>query len=127
MASDGHCGYRAVAAQIYGNEDMWAQVRTDCYNEVHARQDLYQRVLTWINVNELLRKIACYVRPIMDMTYWMDLPELGHIIATRYNVAFISYSASGGNLCLPVTVPAGVGPPINTVVLGQVTNHFILV
>ena len=126
VKGDGHCGYRAVALQIYGDEESWGRVRSECYTEVRDHQELYERVLSWIPVSELLCKLAWY-EPWVPEYYWMTLPEVGHIIATRYNVAFISYGSSGGNLCLPVTVRAGVQPPTDTVVLGQVPAHFIAV
>ncbi|XP_058215852.1 uncharacterized protein LOC131326949 [Rhododendron vialii] len=44
VRSDCHCGFRAIAAQLYGSEDEWAQVRQDLIQEIEQNWVLYDQL-----------------------------------------------------------------------------------
>lgn len=44
VEGDGHCGFRAIAAHIYGTEECWVQVRHDLIQEINQNRALYNAV-----------------------------------------------------------------------------------
>lgn len=127
VAMDGNCGFRCVALAIYGDENDWPTVRRDCCRSLTTHRTIYERVIPWVSFEELHRRLAHFHGSCSE-DHWMSLPEVGHIVATCYNVVFLSYSNSGAVTCFPVTDPDGRGPPVKTIVLGHVNMcHFISV
>ncbi|GAA0152966.1 hypothetical protein LIER_11317 [Lithospermum erythrorhizon] len=128
VKADGNCAYRAVALHIYGNENEWDRVRKECCMKLYQHKELYQEIMPYDDLDVLFRKIAFFGVDNAPLFNWMTLSEVGHIIATRYNVVLFSYGRTGGLTCLPVIVLAGVGPLTSTIVLGHVFgySHFIL-
>ncbi|XP_057452663.1 uncharacterized protein LOC130744502 [Lotus japonicus] len=55
---------------------------------------------------------------------WMHLPKMGYLIATRFQVVFISISLDSSYTYLPLR---GGAPPLEhpVIVVGHVTNHFV--
>ncbi|TNV97638.1 hypothetical protein C5H24_12755, partial [Xylella fastidiosa] len=85
VKADGHCGFRAIAAQIYGTEEGWAQVRHDLIQEINQNRYLYNAVYQEQNrADELLGSLSCWM-PTAPDTNWMDCMSLGIVIASRYN------------------------------------------
>ncbi|XP_020255315.1 uncharacterized protein LOC109832304 [Asparagus officinalis] len=131
VAADGNCGFRAVALAIYGTEDDWVKVRQDLVADLQNRSALYARILGGrsarsSNVTNLIQSIAHYHGP-ADDDYWMAVPDCGHVIATTYNVVFMTFSEHGGNTCLPAILDETQGPPTRKVVCGHLSNdHWIL-
>ena len=99
--------------------------------ELTRWKQLYAGLFGVSDVDEYLDSISYYNDDggMAPQRYWMQLPELGHIIATLYNCICVSYSLSGGFTCLPCIVEYGMGPPSRTVVLGHIQqmSHFISV
>ncbi|GAA0167208.1 hypothetical protein LIER_22191 [Lithospermum erythrorhizon] len=58
---------------------------------------------------------------------WMSLPELGHIIATAYNIVFVSYGIHVGYTFLPIIVDDDIESPTRTLIIGFIhqARHFI--
>ncbi|KAI5344217.1 hypothetical protein L3X38_012094 [Prunus dulcis] len=65
VAADGHCGYRAIAALLRYGEDGWVQ--------------------------ELKHSLA-YFGPDANFDRWMTMPDMGHIIASCYDVVLVHLS-----------------------------------
>lgn len=126
VIGDGNCGYRVVALHVYGNENLWKTVRQECYLELNSRRELYERVLT-MTVQEIAFKICHWTDGGCTNAHWFEFPDIGHIVATRYNIVVVSYGLTGGVLALPAIVDPGAGPPKSTLVVGHVGNHFIKV
>ena len=129
VIGDGNCGYRCVALYVYGDQELWPKVRSECCQELLKHQDLYQAVISYVPTDEVFDKIAWYGPDFAPKVHWLSLPTIGHIIATCYNVVLVSYSYHGACTCLPVIVPDGVGPPTGTIVLGHssTAEHFFLI
>ncbi|KAI8538323.1 hypothetical protein RHMOL_Rhmol09G0093700 [Rhododendron molle] len=52
VLGDGHCGFRAIAAQIEYSENDWRRVREELSEEIEQNFDLYRRVFPvhdWAN------------------------------------------------------------------------------
>ena len=117
---------------IYGTEDDWVKVRQDLVADLQNRSALYARILGGrsarsSNVTNLIQSIAHYHGP-ADDDYWMAVSDCGHVIATTFNVVFMTFSEHGGNTCLPAILDETQGPPTRKVVCGHLSNdHWILV
>lgn len=62
VKADGHCGFRAIAAQFYGTEEGWAQVRHDLIEEIIQNRYLYDAVYREQNrADEILESLRCWM------------------------------------------------------------------
>ena len=130
VIDDGNCGFRAVALAIYGDQEQWKNVRTDLITDLQRRTDLYNQIFHGnTTVDELIERIDYFDSDPAPRRKWMSVPDCGHVIATYYNVVFMTFGPHGGNTCLPAILDGGRGPPINTLVLGHVHrgSHWVLV
>ncbi|XP_008228065.1 PREDICTED: uncharacterized protein LOC103327505 [Prunus mume] len=92
VATDGHCGYRAIAALLGYGEDGWVQVRSDLLNELESYSVHYSALYGYENrVYELKHSLA-YFGPDANFDRWMTMPDMGHIIASCYDVVFLKPS-----------------------------------
>ncbi|KAG9143067.1 hypothetical protein Leryth_006329, partial [Lithospermum erythrorhizon] len=96
-----------VALHIYGNEKEWARVRKDCCLKLDSRRDFYAQLMPWIDVDSLYKQIAYFEDGFAPRAHWMSLPEVGFLVATKYNVVLVSYGFVCGITCLPGIVPDG--------------------
>ncbi|XP_057469657.1 uncharacterized protein LOC130758736 [Actinidia eriantha] len=86
VQADGHCGFRAIAAQLGYGEDNWAHVRMDLIEEIQTNMKLYNVLYREYNyANTLLHSLAWFT-PTAPQAYWMDSMALGVVIASRYNL-----------------------------------------
>ncbi|GAA0138516.1 hypothetical protein LIER_00247 [Lithospermum erythrorhizon] len=127
VKSDWNCGYRVVAFHLWGDEDRWLEVRKECYRELNHRKDLYNRIFGNLSsVDDILNKIE-WEGTNAPIDKWMTLPELGHIIATTYNIIFVSYGIHGGYTFLSIIIDDDIESPKRTLVIGFIhqVRHFI--
>ncbi|XP_058218516.1 PKS-NRPS hybrid synthetase cheA-like [Rhododendron vialii] len=125
---DGHCGFRALAAQLYGSEDEWAQVRHDLIQEIEQNWVLYDQLYPERNyVSQVLQRLRCF-QPSAPEDHWMDSISLGLVIASTYNVVLHTFDmiASSCFTHLPLSshpVPLAARTHI---AIGRVNgNHFV--
>ena len=103
VKADGNCGYRAIAALLGKNEDAWPQIRVDLIRELQScREEYVQLFGSDERVTDLLQSL--YVDNIhgVSLDKWMVMPDMGYIIATKYNVVFIHLSALGWMTFFPL-------------------------
>lgn len=129
VKSDGNCGYRCVAALLGFGESNWSQVRRELRDELYEHQDLYDRVLVEHGRSAILLNSLDYEGDeFAPFDKWMTMPEIGFIIATRYNVVVFSISER-----LTLTIPplrGAVPPPIHRTEIGIAfvdKSHFVQV
>ncbi|VVA36899.1 PREDICTED: PKS-NRPS hybrid synthetase [Prunus dulcis] len=92
VAADGHCGYRAIAALLRYGEDGWVQARRDLLNELESYSVHYSALYGSENrVYELKHSLA-YFGPDANFDRWMTMPDMGHIIASCYDVVLVHLS-----------------------------------
>lgn len=88
VASDGNCGFRAVANVIGIGEDNWSLVRKeleshfDDYSRLYGNDDM---------VHELIHSLSHFDGS-ASREYWMTMPNMGHVIASRYKIILVHLS-----------------------------------
>ncbi|KAH9750386.1 protein FAR1-RELATED SEQUENCE [Citrus sinensis] len=92
VVADGNCGFRAVANLIGIGEDSWAQVRKDLVIELQSHFNDYKRVFEYAGRAEEVLHSLLYFENNPGREYWMTMPEIGHIIASKYNVVLLHIS-----------------------------------
>ncbi|CAL2267010.1 unnamed protein product [Prunus armeniaca] len=85
---DGNCGYRIIAMAMGFDHNEW---RRKCIRE-HKRY------------NEIERALNYFGDGFAPFFYWMTMPDMGHIIATCYNVVLILLSMRQCLTFLPFSV-----------------------
>lgn len=127
VIGDGNCGYRVVALHVYGDENEWTRVRNECFIELRSRPALYDKVIP-SDTTQLANKIAHWTDGYCSPYHWFEMPDIGHIVSTRYNIVVVSYGSHGAITTFPVIVEPGVGlPPTTPLVMGHIGAHFIMV
>ena len=128
VKADGHCGYRSIAGLLGMGEDGWGTVRQDLVHELHTFHDEYVQLYGSIDrVAELVYSLSCfdYFAP---YDRWMTLPDMGHLIASRYNIVLVHLSI---RQCLTYLPLRSVSPaPLHhkLIALGFVEDcHFVQV
>jgi len=91
VKADSNCGYRAVAAQLGMGEESWALVRQDLIRELQQWQDIYAKLFGSNDRVAELRQ-SLYVDKETSIKNWMTIPDMGYVIASRYNVVLVSLS-----------------------------------
>ncbi|KAH6787647.1 hypothetical protein C2S52_007199, partial [Perilla frutescens var. hirtella] len=128
VKSDGHCGFRAVASLLGFGEDCWLKVREELVEKLCNHRHYYVNFYGSTElVAELLEVLSCFIIP-APYKSWMTLPDMGHLVASRYNVVFVHISKQQ---CLTY-LPLRSNPPPNlqhrVIAIGYVNeNHFVQV
>ncbi|XP_073220740.1 uncharacterized protein [Cicer arietinum] len=91
VVADGNCGFRAIAALLGWTEESWPLVRTQLDKEIRLHQDLYANVFD-DSVESVRNSLNISGLGAQGQDKWMCLPDLGYVIATRYNVILVSLS-----------------------------------
>lgn len=131
VKSDGHCGYRVVALALGLGEDAWRKVRIDLFHSLRSLSILYESIFGRSRVAELKHSIEYFEEPLIaPKDYWMDMPEMGYVIATCYGVVVTHVSRSLCLTCLPFSVHPDIleGSEIREIGIGFVNDdHFVQV
>ncbi|KAK9927752.1 hypothetical protein M0R45_024920 [Rubus argutus] len=129
VASDGHCGFRAIASCIgYGNEHGWFKVRKDLINELKFNKVHYAQLYrSDQRVDELLHALDYFDSTCVYKEHWMTMPDMGHIVASCYNVVLMHLSSVQNLTFLPLrSVPTSLSFPPE-IAIGFVNEHFVQV
>ncbi|XP_052210141.1 uncharacterized protein LOC127813254 [Diospyros lotus] len=90
--SDGHCGFRAIAALLGMSEQNWGDIRLNLIEELHVFRAEYSQLYgSNMRVDELMHALSCF-ESVAPPQHWMTLPDMGHLIASKYNVVLIHLS-----------------------------------
>ncbi|XP_068471255.1 uncharacterized protein [Phaseolus vulgaris] len=130
VRADGHCGYRAVVAQLGMGEESWAVVRMNLLKELSEWRQEYVQLFGGDDRYEYLKKSLLVEHMSMAGTdKWMTIPDMGYVIANRYNVILVSLSMLQSLSIFPLRTQA----PSNfrqhrIIAIGHVHgNHFVQV
>ncbi|KAH1265761.1 Serine/threonine-protein phosphatase 7 long form [Glycine max] len=87
IKADGNCGYRAIDALLDMGEDSWSLVRN------HLLKEMYINVFYGIDKFEELKwSLLVDGLSMVTMDKWMNITDMGYVIASRYNVILVSLS-----------------------------------
>ncbi|XP_028061474.1 PKS-NRPS hybrid synthetase CHGG_01239-like [Camellia sinensis] len=87
--ADGNCGFRAIAGLMGLTKAEWVQVRRDLLQELHTHIDHYTHLYGSHDRIKELTHILSYFEPNPGYHRWMIMPDMGHLIASCYNVVFM--------------------------------------
>ena len=92
VKDDGNCGYRCVGSLIgYDEDNGWNKVHYDLHKEVLMHRGLYESMFTKKVVEDVIGILNCHDSP-CPRSKWMQMPEMGYIIASAYKVVLILIS-----------------------------------
>ncbi|XP_062089769.1 uncharacterized protein LOC133796314 [Humulus lupulus] len=103
VIGDGNCGFRAIADLIgIIDEDGWTKVRKDLLNEIESHLEHYRELYgVHGRIDELIHALSFFdVRAPRER--WMTMPDMGHIIASCYNVVLFHLSKNQSLTFLPL-------------------------
>ncbi|KAH6797774.1 hypothetical protein C2S52_022328 [Perilla frutescens var. hirtella] len=128
VKADGYCDFRAIAGLLGFGEDYWLRVREELIEELCNHRFYYVKFYGSPEcVTQLLEALSCSTIPALHKI-WMILPDMGHLVALRYNVVLVHISKQQ---CLTY-LPLQSNPPLKSqhkmIVIGFVNNnHFVQV
>ncbi|KAH1265994.1 hypothetical protein GmHk_01G001590 [Glycine max] len=93
VKSDGNCGYWSIASLLGIGEDSWSLVRNELIKELGKWSHDYINLFGGIERYEELR-LSLLVDGFSKVSVdkWMDITEMGYVIALRYNVILVPLS-----------------------------------
>ena len=85
VLSDGNCGYRALALQLYSNEDNFDTVRKDIYEYLNINKNSFNHLNPQLNGNSISSNE--YIKHVSENKFWMGDLELS-VVSTLYDAVF---------------------------------------
>ena len=101
VIGDGNCGYRVIAQYQYNQQERWADVRQDLIDELNNNRQLYINEMGEARFNEINIRLDWFHGG-CDIPWHFQFPDMGSLVATKYQRVFISYSSSGCLTYLPL-------------------------
>ncbi|KAH1243401.1 hypothetical protein GmHk_07G020485 [Glycine max] len=128
VKADGNCGYRSIAILLGMGEDSWPLVRNELIKELGRWSHEYMNLFGGTERFEQL-KLSLLVDGFSKVRVdkWMDITEMGYVIASRYNVILVSLSRQQSMTFFPLRSQQ---PPDSSghrmICVGHVFgNHFV--
>ncbi|XP_058752396.1 uncharacterized protein LOC131625559 [Vicia villosa] len=90
VRDDGNCGFRAIASLHGYGTNGWSMVRRDLEKEIivprsKLYEDLFGKRLPTVRSSLVIETLGQ-----QPPNEWMTLPDMGYVIANRYNVVLVS-------------------------------------
>ncbi|CAL9018219.1 unnamed protein product [Prunus brigantina] len=125
---DGNCGYRAIAMAMGFGHNEWCRVRKDLLQQLHDMSSVFKRCIReHKRYNEIERALNYFDDGFVPFFCWMTMPDMGHIIATRYNVVLILLSMRQCLTFLPFSVQSS-ETKLHEIAIGFVDDdHYVQV
>ncbi|KAK9927819.1 hypothetical protein M0R45_024985 [Rubus argutus] len=132
VSSDDHCSFRVVSSLLgNSNEDGWNRVRSDLMKELEFNSAQYTQLF---RSEERVDKLYHALTYSDSGTTFLDpeehsmiMPDMGHIIASCYNVVVMLFSSTQCLTFFPLrTLPLLISPP-KEIVIGCIDKHFVQV
>ncbi|XP_028068092.1 uncharacterized protein LOC114270722 [Camellia sinensis] len=118
--TDRNCGFRAITGLMELTEAEWGQVRCDLLKELHTHKVHYTQLYGSHDKIEELTHILSYFEPNPGYDRWMTMPDMGHPIASCYNVVLYHLSAQQCLTFLPLR-----SVPISQVQWREIAIRFV--
>ena len=91
VPSDDNCGFWAISGLLNLGENGAVQVRKDLIHELYSDLDYYSHMWDEDRIQGLT-EILSYLEPYPGQAHWMDMPDMGPLIAWIYGVALFHLS-----------------------------------
>ncbi|XP_028079318.1 uncharacterized protein LOC114281076 [Camellia sinensis] len=126
--SDGNCGFRAIAGLLDLGKNDWVQVRRDLLHELNNHKDEYVILYGSHERVEKLTHILLYFEDSPCFDCWMTMLDMGHLIASFYNVVLYHLSLQQCLTFLHLRSPPVTPADRREIAIGFVNgNHFVQV
>ncbi|XP_071689097.1 uncharacterized protein [Rutidosis leptorrhynchoides] len=123
-----HCGFRSVASSLGRHEDCWPQIRSELLEEIRMHHATYVDMFGEVELKRIYNVINLPLNTPATSQYWMILPIMGFLIASRYNVVLLFLSNLADTTCLPLWSSPPVVQSHYVCVIARVHgNHFVKV
>ncbi|KAL5194743.1 putative protein FAR1-RELATED SEQUENCE 10 [Glycine soja] len=130
VKADGNCGYRSIGALLGMGEDSWPLVRNELLKELGRWSHEYMNLFGGTERFEQL-KLSLLVDGFSKVSVdkWMDITDMGYVIASRYNVILVSLSQQQSMTFFPLrSQPPPDSSGHRIICVGHVFgNHFVQV
>ncbi|XP_035832790.1 uncharacterized protein LOC118481692 [Helianthus annuus] len=106
VTPDGHCGYRSVAVGLGFTEHAWPNIRRDLLLEIDHNKPRWKHVFETYNEGDFKRirkSIEWHSVKGCDESHWMEMPQVGLLIAQRYNIVLHVLSIEWSSTIFPLT------------------------
>ncbi|KAG5547693.1 hypothetical protein RHGRI_013403 [Rhododendron griersonianum] len=125
---DGNCGYQAIAVALGHDENEWTNIRKILFMELEHYFSLYEGTCGDKELAKELRHKLNFYRSPAPKDRWMIMPEMGHLIASVFQVVVVFLSNHQCLTFLPLRYPPLPLESRRLIALGHVNgDHFVMV
>ncbi|KAH1261765.1 hypothetical protein GmHk_02G004560 [Glycine max] len=122
VKADGNCGYRSIVVLLGMGQDSWSVVRNHMLKELANFSEDYIKLFSGTERFEELRMSLLVTRD-----KWKYITDMGHVIASRYDVIFVSLSKQQSMTFFPLRSQSLANSSLHHIIcIGHVYgNHFV--
>ncbi|KAH1254066.1 hypothetical protein GmHk_04G010590 [Glycine max] len=128
VKADDNCGYQSIADLLGMGQDSWSVVCNHLLKELAKFSEDYIKLFGGMERFEELR-MSLLVDRLTKVTTdkWMDIMDMGHVIASRYNVIVVSLSKQQSTTFFPLRSQPLANSSLHRIIcIGHVYgNHFV--
>ncbi|KAL5193300.1 Protein FAR1-RELATED SEQUENCE 5 [Glycine soja] len=128
VKADGNRGYHVIAMLLGMGEDSWSLVCNHLLKELAKWFDEYVNLFGGIGrFEELKRSLLVDGLSMVTMDKWMDITDMGYVIASQYNVILVSLSLQQSMTFSPLRSQPPIDSSVHRIIcIGHVFgNHFV--
>lgn len=126
---DGNCGFRAIAVCLGLDEDAWPSIRRNLMEELDTYKKEYVEFYgreQWCHLNDSLDFFE--LGKATPYKHWMTMPDMGVLIASKYNVILHVLTVAGSMTHLPLRSSPPPWYEHVAIAIGYVNNnHYVKV
>ncbi|XP_006575921.1 uncharacterized protein LOC114373994 [Glycine soja] len=125
---DGNCGYWEIAVLLGMGEESWSLVRNHMHKELTSWSEEYINLVGGIKrFEELKRSLLVDRLSMVTIDKWMNITDMGYVIASRYNMIVVSLSRQKSMTFFPLRNQPPLDSSVHRVIcIGHVYgNHFV--
>ncbi|GJW02198.1 hypothetical protein Tco_1561054 [Tanacetum coccineum] len=126
VRADGNYGFRAVAVGLELHQNEWPTIRYDLMEELRIYYDQYVVMFGAKECDDVKKRLNFFENGFAPIEKWMSMPEIGFLIASRYNVIFHNITTLGSMTYVPLRSSPPPWYDHKFITLGFVNNsHYV--
>nr|GEX98395.1 hypothetical protein [Tanacetum cinerariifolium] len=102
VRADGNYGFRAVVVGLKLHENEWPTIQYDLMEELRIYYDHYIVMFGAKECDDVKKRLNFFKNEFAPIEKWMNMPEIGFLIASRYNVIFHNITTLGSMTYMPL-------------------------